>query len=68
MPCTASPMNQAGREAFLADPAAYPGGFRLAPAQHAVFVAPDIRAIVALGVHPLVAFLANMQLERQRES
>jgi hypothetical protein len=34
--------------------------------QHAALVAIDIRAIVARGVHPLVPFLANMQVERQR--
>jgi hypothetical protein len=28
----------------------------------------DTRALVKMGVHPLVPFLANMQLERQRKS
>ncbi|HEY2540293.1 MAG TPA: hypothetical protein VGI28_12515 [Stellaceae bacterium] len=59
-------MTRAGREAFLADPVAYAGRFPLTTAQHAALVALDIRAIVALGVHPLVPFLANMQVERQR--
>ncbi len=56
----------ASRTNFLADPAAYAGRFRLTAEQHATLVALDTRAIVALGVHPLVPFLANMQVERQR--
>jgi hypothetical protein len=28
----------------------------------------DTRTLVELGVHPLVAFLANMQVERQRKT
>jgi hypothetical protein len=28
----------------------------------------DTQALAKMGVHPLVAFLANMQVERQRKS
>jgi hypothetical protein len=31
-------------------------------------LALDTQALVKMGVHPLVAFLAKMQVERQRES
>ena len=34
--------------------------------QHAVLLAAsDFKAITALGVHPLVPFLARMQIERE---
>jgi 2,3-dihydroxyphenylpropionate 1,2-dioxygenase len=58
--------DEASRAAFLADPGAYADRFRLPPPQRAALVALDTRAIVAMGGHPLVPFLANMQVERQR--
>jgi len=54
------------RRAYLADPEAFVGRYRLSPEQHRLLVAFDVPAIVALGVHPLVPFLANMHLERLR--
>ncbi len=59
-------MTRSGRAAFLADPGAYADRFRLSPPQREALVALDTRAIVAMGGHPLVPFLANMQVERQR--
>ena len=56
----------ASRERFLADPARYAEGFDLPPAQRAALVALDIPAIVAMGAHPLVPFLAGMQVQRLR--
>ena len=56
------------RHEYLADPAAYANRFRLTPPQTAALLALDTQALVAIGVHPLVAFLANMQIERQRKS
>jgi 2,3-dihydroxyphenylpropionate 1,2-dioxygenase len=56
----------ASRAAFLADPTAYANSFRLTPAERAALVVLDTRAIVAMGVHPLVPFLAEMQVVRQR--
>ena len=52
------------RAQFAADPAAYADRFRLTPEQRAALVALDVPAIVALGTHPLVPFLARMQLGR----
>jgi len=58
----------AKRASFVADPAAYADGFRLTPEQRAALVALDIPAIVAMGAHPLVPFLANMQIQRLRSA
>ena len=58
--------DEASRAAFLADAAGYANRFKLTSAQRAALVTLDIRAIVAMGAHPLVPFLANMQIERQR--
>jgi 2,3-dihydroxyphenylpropionate 1,2-dioxygenase len=57
-----------GRAEYLADAAAYAGRFRLTPSQRTALLGLDIQALVKLGVHPLVAFLANMQVERQRKT
>jgi 2,3-dihydroxyphenylpropionate 1,2-dioxygenase len=56
----------ASRAAFLADAAAYADRFHLTAAQRGALIALDTRAIVAMGAHPLVPFLANLQVERQR--
>jgi 2,3-dihydroxyphenylpropionate 1,2-dioxygenase len=58
--------DEASRAAFLADAGAYANRFRLTSAQRAALLALDTSAIAALGAHPLVPFLANMQVERQR--
>jgi 2,3-dihydroxyphenylpropionate 1,2-dioxygenase len=50
----------------LADAAGYVDQFRLTPEQRTALLALDTPAIVAMGGHPLVAFLANMQVEQQR--
>lgn len=54
------------RGEYLADGAAYADRFRLTREQRTALLALDSAALVALGVHPLVAFLANMQVDRQR--
>jgi len=54
------------RRQYLADSAAYADRFRLTPPQRAALLALDTPAITAMGVHPLVPFLASMQIERQR--
>ena len=56
----------AARGQYLDDAAGYAGRFQLTPQQRAALLALDTPAIVAMGGHPLVAFLANMQVERQR--
>jgi len=58
--------NGASRTAFLADAAGYADRFRLTAEQREALIALDTRAIVAMGAHPLVPFLANTQIERQR--
>ena len=57
-----------GRAEYLADATAYAGHFRLTAPQRTALLGLDTQALVKLGVHPLVAFLANMQVERQRKS
>ena len=38
------------------------------PSVREALIALDIRSMVAMGAHPLVPFLANMQVDRQRRS
>jgi 2,3-dihydroxyphenylpropionate 1,2-dioxygenase len=56
----------AKRDAFLADPAGYASRFRLDAEQRKALVELDVPAIVAMGAHPLIPFLANMQIQRLR--
>ena len=58
--------DEATRAAFIGDASRYADRFRLTAAQREALIALDTRAIVAMGAHPLVPFLANMQVERQR--
>jgi 2,3-dihydroxyphenylpropionate 1,2-dioxygenase len=60
--------DEASRTTFLADAAGYADRFHLTAEQRAALMALDTRTIVAMGTHPLVPFLANMQVERQRRS
>lgn len=54
------------RAMFLRDPAGYADLFKLSSEQRAVLIKLDVRAIVGMGTHPLLPFLANMQISRQR--
>jgi 2,3-dihydroxyphenylpropionate 1,2-dioxygenase len=54
------------RAQYLAGAAAYADRFRLTPPQRRALIALDTAAMVAMGAHPLVPFLANMQIEHQR--
>lgn len=56
------------RADYLADPAAYAGHFGLSEEQRVALVALDQNAIVAMGTHPLLPFLAFMQVDRARRS
>ncbi len=58
--------DEKSRTAFLSDAGAYAARFRLTPEQRAALLALDTRAIVAMGAHPLVPFLAKMQVGRER--
>ena len=60
--------DHAARASYIADPTAYADGYKLASAQRAALIALDVPAIVAMGTHPLVSFLANMQVQRQRSA
>jgi 2,3-dihydroxyphenylpropionate 1,2-dioxygenase len=58
--------DEASRDTFLADSAGYADRFRLTAEQREALITLEIHSIVAMGAHPLVPFLANMQVERQR--
>jgi 2,3-dihydroxyphenylpropionate 1,2-dioxygenase len=57
--------HEAGRRAeYLADRAAYADRFALTGERRTALIALDHKAIVALGAHPLLPFLARMQVDR----
>jgi 2,3-dihydroxyphenylpropionate 1,2-dioxygenase len=58
----------ADRAQYLADAAAYADRFQLPPEQRQALLALDVPAMVAMGAHPLVPFLANMQVQRARQA
>ena len=58
--------DHAARAAYITDAGAYADRYKLAPAQRTALLALDVPAMVAMGTHPLVPFLANMQVQRQR--
>ncbi|MBT3552434.1 MAG: hypothetical protein HOO19_09115 [Rhodospirillaceae bacterium] len=50
------------REAFQINPESFADSFALEPGQRAALIKMDLPALVAMGVHPLVPFLAQLQL------
>jgi 2,3-dihydroxyphenylpropionate 1,2-dioxygenase len=56
----------AKRDEYFADPAAYASRFRLDAEQRKALIELDVPAMVAMGAHPLIPFLANMQMQRLR--
>ena len=54
------------RATFIEDASAYADKFKLTPEQRAALIAMDLPSIVKMGAHPLVPFLANMQIQRLR--
>jgi 2,3-dihydroxyphenylpropionate 1,2-dioxygenase len=56
------------REDYLRDAAAFAARYALPPPQREALVRLDMPAIAAMGAHPLVPFLANMQIERLRKN
>jgi 2,3-dihydroxyphenylpropionate 1,2-dioxygenase len=54
------------RDAYMADANAYADRFKLSAEQRRALVALDMPAIVAMGTHPLVPFLANLQIQHLR--
>ena len=58
--------DERARETYRRDAAGFAAASALSVEHARLLEAGDFRAIAALGVHPLVAFLARMQLERMR--
>jgi 2,3-dihydroxyphenylpropionate 1,2-dioxygenase len=58
----------ANRAQYLEDAAAYADRFKLSSEQRQALLALDVPAMVAMGAHPLVPFLANMQVQRARQA
>ncbi len=56
------------RVAYAADAAQFAHSHRVAGEQGRLLIEGDFKAMVALGVHPLVPFLARMQIEREKNS
>jgi 2,3-dihydroxyphenylpropionate 1,2-dioxygenase len=60
--------DSSARDAYRLDAAGFAAASEL-PVEHArLLQAGDFKAMVALGVHPLVPFLARLQLEREQAS
>jgi 2,3-dihydroxyphenylpropionate 1,2-dioxygenase len=58
--------NANDRQKFIADAAAYAGQFKLSNEQRDALVKLDVPLMVKMGAHPLVPFLANMQIQHLR--
>jgi 2,3-dihydroxyphenylpropionate 1,2-dioxygenase len=54
------------RAQFMADAKAYADKFTLPPDQRAALIKLDLPAMVKMGAHPLVPFLAELQIKRLR--
>ena len=54
------------RAQYVADAPAYADKFRLSPDQREALIKLDMPTIVKMGTHPLVPFLAQMQVQRLR--
>ena len=54
------------RAQYVADAPAFADKFKLPPEQREALIKLDMPAIVKMGTHPLVPFLAQMQIQRLR--
>ena len=54
------------RAQYVADADAYADGFKLSADQREALIKLDLSAIVRMGAHPLVPFLAQLQIQRLR--
>jgi 2,3-dihydroxyphenylpropionate 1,2-dioxygenase len=54
------------RTQFVKDAAAYADKYKLAGEQRQALIALDLPTLAKMGTHPLVPFLANMQIQRVR--
>jgi 2,3-dihydroxyphenylpropionate 1,2-dioxygenase len=57
---------QEAREAWMSNASEFASRFKLTPPQRDAIIKLNVPEIVAMGAHPLVPFLANMQIERLR--
>jgi len=55
------------RAQYLADAGTFADRFELPPDQRAALITLDMPSLVRMGAHPLVPFLAELQIRRQRE-
>jgi 2,3-dihydroxyphenylpropionate 1,2-dioxygenase len=60
--------NADDRKKFITDAAAYAARFKLSDDQRDALVKLDVPLMVKMGAHPLVPFLANMQITQLRRS
>ena len=60
--------NADDRKRFIADAAAYAAQFQLSDDQRDALVSLDVPRMVKMGAHPLVPFLAEMQIAQLRRS
>src|SRR5262249_48808622 len=58
--------DDAMRGQYLADAGAYADQFRLSPEQREALIKLDLPTMVKMGTHPLVPFLAQLQIQRLR--
>ncbi|MGB6171020.1 MAG: hypothetical protein WBG12_03520, partial [Xanthobacteraceae bacterium] len=54
------------RAQFVSDAGAFADRFRLPPEQREALIKLDLPLIVKMGAHPLVPFLAQLQIQRLR--
>jgi 2,3-dihydroxyphenylpropionate 1,2-dioxygenase len=60
--------DEAKRTQYMADAAVYADQFKLSRDQREALITLDMPTIVKMGTHPLVPFLAQMQIQRLRTS
>jgi len=58
--------DESKRIQYVSNPESYADQFKLNPAQRVALIALDMPAITSMGAHPLVPFLADMQIKRLR--
>jgi len=56
--------DESARRQYVADARAWAAKFQLTEAQRRALIELDVPAMVAMGAHPLIPFLANMQIQR----
>ncbi len=57
---------QSARESWIADARSFAARYNLTDSQRRALTEMDVPAMVEMGTHPLIPFLANMQLQRLR--